>query len=179
MGNLTFNHKNSFRDYMPYKSSRRNRDLLMDNNDYNEIAKMYENRRKDRNSENLKLLNNIANGKNYHKNQKAILQEVEKLAVQNNDLHKELIIESNCVCKINAKPIEKSTQKKQLKKVKRKRPKNPIFDLLLSVDGEKEEVEEEITIIDVKKPLLDFSNKKTWIGIAVIGGMLFFLNKNK
>ena len=59
MANLTFNHKNSFRDYMPYKSSRRKRDLLMDNNDYNEIAKMYEDRRKDRNSENLKLLKNI------------------------------------------------------------------------------------------------------------------------
>lgn len=178
MANLTFNHKNTFRDYMPYKSSRRNRDLLMDNNDYNEIAKMYEDRRKDRNSENLKLLNNIANGKNYHKNQKAILQEVEKLAVQNNDLHKELIIESNCVCKINAKPVIKDSESKKVIKKKRRRPKNPIIDMLLSVNGEKEKVEEEVTIIEVKKPLLDFSDKKTWIGIAVVGGLLYFMNKN-
>ena len=154
--------------------------------DKTELAEKFNEKRKYINAKNKAFLEHLTKGSSYNpKNRQKILDYVSKMAIENNNLHKELEDEKNCSCSrikeglpaLQPKPkkLPKISNRRRFRLKKRPKRKG-VFKTLLGADGS---VDEEVTIIDNRKPIIDFKEKSTWIGLTVIIGAIYFLRKNK
>ena len=153
--------------------------------DKTDLAQKINEKRKYNNAKNKAFLEHLTKGSSYNpKGRQKILDYVSKMAIENNNLHKELEDEKNCSCariqeglpalQPKRKKIPKISNRRRFR-LKKKNKRKGVFKTLLGADGS---VEEEVTIIDNRKPIIDFKEKSTWIGLTVIIGALYFLRKN-
>jgi len=158
---------------------------VFDLEDKTEESQKCVSRRKYNSEKNKAFLQHLTDPKSYSsKGKQKIVDYVSKMAVENNKLEKELEEEKNCNCSrvkegLSIFPNKNIKKPKSLKSQKyrtRKRPKRTgIFKSLLGADGGEEIIE----IENVRRPLIDFKSKNTWLGLTVLIGAIYLINKNK
>ena len=152
--------------------------------DKTDLSQKIDEKRKYTNAKNKAFLEYLTKSSSYNpKSRQKILDYVSKMAVDTNNLHKELEDEKNCSCsrireglpalQPKRKKIPQIANRRRFR-LKKKNRRKGVFKTLLGADGN---VDEEITIIDNSRPIIDFKEKSTWIGLTVIIGAIYFLRK--
>lgn len=149
--------------------------------DKTELAQKYNEKRLYKNAKNKAFLQHLTKESSYNnKGKQKILDYVSDICLDVNNLYKELEDEKNCECsrereglpRLEPKPKKESKKGKKYN-VRKRRKRKGIYRTLLGVDGGSEEIE----VVETR-PLIDFKQKNTWIGLIAIAGIIYLMKKD-